>query len=411
TEKAGEAIASTFRRIMSGKQSARRSRFEQGLRAYHGEAYGEAARLLTAGLSTTRDVRERLAVSLLLSMCLFVNGSWRDSLSMLRRIEKRSRDEGFTEFRLAALFMGSSVNLKLGRLDDAELWIQEAQEVSLIERSDHGLMLVKQRRGLVGRDRGDYSAAERLVNEALEAAKALDDLPCQAMLLDNLGGIYWRRHLFEKAAEHISSSLAIERRLNHLGGQVDALANLGLVSIALEKWDEAETALNEALDLDRALGNTLGEAIVLANLAEVYTATGRYDDAESRLMQALDILRERPSPLHEGTIMRCIGNLELERGDSRAAINNYQAAADILRKSGDKFEEGRAQLSLGLEQGRAGDSVGAWEAFQRYLVLSEELGDWEGTAAALNYLGRIAAHGHNFHQAKDLLLESIRTYQ
>jgi non-specific serine/threonine protein kinase len=131
-----------------------------------------------------------------------------------------------------------------------------------------------------------------LLEESLEACRALGNPALTAYPLKNLGHLARLRGDFDRAAVLLQEALACSQQAEHGWGVADALN--GLAEVAIQRGDSRSAAryLGEALPLYWDVKDTFCIAIAFADLAVVAGAHGQPAKA-ARLLGAEEAVRER----------------------------------------------------------------------------------------------------------------------
>jgi DNA-binding SARP family transcriptional activator/predicted ATPase len=139
---------------------------------------------------------------------------------------------------------------------------------------------------------GDYAAAVRLAEEALQFSRAGRDqhgITVAKTILAQLA--YMLGHL-DQARQHALESLAIGRELGNRWGMVFSLLNLGWVAQAQGKHDEAKRFFAEGLAVREALGDKRGIGLCLNHLGDTAEALADYAEARQRYQESLVLFKE-----------------------------------------------------------------------------------------------------------------------
>jgi len=209
----------------------------------------------------------------------------------------------------------------------------------------------------------DYGAARALYEQALAAARALDDRPAIAMILRGLGTVAHGQADCEQALAWYRESLALCREIGDRGGEAAALANLGLAA-----WQHGDAAagrehIEACLALRRQLGDEVGIAYVLHLLADIAWSEGRAVEAQS--------------------------------------LN--EASLAMRRRLGDRWGIAYSLDSLAVIAGRQGDAGRARTLFAESLRLFYELGSQHGLGDVLDHLAGLLAAEDNTVAAGQLM--------
>jgi eukaryotic-like serine/threonine-protein kinase len=189
------------------------------------------------------------------------------------------------------------------------------------------------------RDTRGVDAREYLDNAAARIDSALPGQPAaRARLMFEMGRVYHRLGVDDRAQHFLEASLALQRALYPAGHPdlATTLNALGAVLLDRRDVDGAERAFNEALGLRaRLLGPTHGQGARTFNgLAAVRRRQGRAADAESLALKALSIDQRRPGDNRADVAqsLRSLGQALADRGDGEEARRRYQESLALLRQ-------------------------------------------------------------------------------
>jgi predicted ATPase/DNA-binding CsgD family transcriptional regulator len=129
---------------------------------------------------------------------------------------------------------------------------------------------------------GDYPAARRFLQDAVELAEAVGDPPATARALTRLGMVAMFEDDIPQAQALQERSLALCREIQDLRCQALTVVRLGLACMRLGDLDRAEATLTEGLDLCRTVGNRRLAVVAKSILALVKLK--RRDDVGAAVM-------------------------------------------------------------------------------------------------------------------------------
>jgi len=189
------------------------------------------------------------------------------------------------------------------------------------------------------RDTRGIESREYLDTAAAGIESALKDQPAaRARLMFEMGRVYHRLGVDDRAQHFLEASLAVRRTLAP-AGQRDLAATLNALGAVLLDRHEirgAEDAFEEALALHRrAFGTTHGDAArTLNGLAAARRRQGRTTDAEGLAREALAIDRRRPGDNRADVAesSRSLADALADRGDDVEAQRLYREALSLLRQ-------------------------------------------------------------------------------
>jgi tetratricopeptide (TPR) repeat protein/transcriptional regulator with XRE-family HTH domain len=243
--------------------------------------------------------------------------------------------------------------------------------------------------GVVRRMTGDYQAAAQAQELALSIYRDLGDRQGQANALNGLGKV--RRHTgdYQAAAQAQELALSIYRDLGDRFGQANALLFLGAVRGQMDDYPAAAQALEQALGIYRDLGDRQGQANALNFLGDVRQMTGDYLAAAQLQEQALGIFRDLGDRLGQANALNALGDLRQMTGEYPAAAQAQEQALDIYRDIGDRLGQANALKDLGEVRRMTGDYQAAAQVLEQALDIYRDIGSRQGAAAALNETGTL----------------------
>jgi CHAT domain-containing protein/tetratricopeptide (TPR) repeat protein len=196
--------------------------------------------------------------------------------------------------------------------------------------AEHGLPLRAQyavnMRGLRAINLGEYEAAARLFDEAVDMAKRNQDVREQTRSLGNLAALHVYLGQSAQAAEEYAALLPLLNRKTEAYQTAALLGNYGATLIDLGNFDHALVVLNDAVGLFKQLNEKSEFAVQQAQLGSLYLRMGDAKWALKTLRNAIDEQQkaEDAQPL--------AGTLRLA-ANAAALLEDHAAALDYLQQS------------------------------------------------------------------------------
>jgi CHAT domain-containing protein/tetratricopeptide (TPR) repeat protein len=181
-------------------------------------------------------------------------------------------------------------------------------------------------RGIRALNVGDYDSADKLFSQAVEMARANNDVSEQTNALGNLAWVHYRRGFVAQAAREYEKLLPVIDKDLHSYQYAVLLANYGFALIALGDFDRALEVHTEALELYTKVGDQDERATELSALGGLYFRMG---DAE----RALETLRAAIVAQEQVSDARGLASTLRIAGNASAALGLHAQSLDYLRKS------------------------------------------------------------------------------
>jgi predicted ATPase/DNA-binding SARP family transcriptional activator len=181
---------------------------------------------------------------------------------------------------------------------------------------------------------GDVDAKEKLLAEALRAARALGDRGAEGTIENSLSVVAYHRSDLDEAERLSTKALAIARELGDRNGAGSALFNLSSYAESRARYARAYELHVECLATSRAVGGRQQISAALVNGASIAIKLGDYSRARTLLEESLAVAAE-VSDLARGIPLGFLGYLELTLGNATAARSALEASIAITRKTGD----------------------------------------------------------------------------
>ena len=245
----------------------------------------------------------------------------------------------------------------------------------------------------------------RTHSAALEAARRVDDVRSQALVLTGLGWLRRQQDRLDEAADYFEQARAAFEQIGarrgvlvtqlKLGG---TLRELGRLAAALAVIDDVLAA---GLDPDAVAGAYHVRGAILTEL-------GRLPEAQRMCERAMQAYQDIGDEHGVALAMRSTGIVHRAAGRYGEAEACCARALTMLRATGDRLMPAYATQSLAkvwIRQGRAPD---AREPLDRALRTCRDVQDGFGQALMLRTLGELELAEGNLTRAVELLETSIR---
>jgi tetratricopeptide (TPR) repeat protein len=212
-------------------------------------------------------------------------------------------------------------------------------------RSHHNIALVLTRQS-DGQAREHFEAAIELLERIGDRAQIAD-------AYTNLSWLEWRLGNLDAAEKLCEQALEAAQPWGEEFNSYMIYNNLGAIRFLRGHHRQARDAYSAALATQHASLNKHNRATFNANLAEVELRLGLLTDAQSNIEQALLLLSSAHDPALEANIWWYSGEASALTGDKGAALEAYQSALILARTAGKRVREAESLARIArLEQDR-----------------------------------------------------------
>jgi predicted ATPase/DNA-binding winged helix-turn-helix (wHTH) protein len=227
--------------------------------------------------------------------------------------------------------------------------------------------------GALATAQGDYSAAERALEQSLCLYEELGDQSGIAASLNALGVSARDRGDYAVAQSNFERSLACWRMLSDRLAIARCLHNLANVVKVRGDYPRARWALGEAADIFHELGDRTGAAWSINQQGDVARAQNDTAAARGLYQRALSAFREAGDPWGTARSLTDLAYIDCERGDHMDARFAFREALEIFaglghRRGTARALEGSACLALAQGQAERALKLAAAAAHLRQLI-------------------------------------------
>ena len=246
---------------------------------------------------------------------------------------------------------------------------------------------------------GEYSEAQKFLEDALAIHRQIDNKAGEAMSYTNFGGLYDSQSQYFRALEFHQQALEIHRELGDRFGEATTLNNIGVVYNNSDDYEQALANHQEAFDIFQEIGNPLGKGRSLMNMGLVYQKQGKYSQAMEFFKQANTIFKEIGERAGQGQNLSYVGVLSSNLGKYNAAENNFKEALYLYKQISDRAAVAMSLNNIGHTYCTQRKYDKAQDKFQQALAIFQELGYRSGESATLNNLGMVLLHQGEYAKA------------
>lgn len=345
-----------------------------------------------------------------------------DHPNLLRALEWLERDDPVTGLRMASaldwyweakghLLIGQSILRRLLRddslptddkgdalnsltwltwnqneLDEAARVGEEARTIFAERGNRKGLQNAVYNLGVIAFRKRDSETACHFLGQALDLAKAEDDLPGISRALILFGNVARIEGDLPEAKAYYERSLPLEMRMENAMRTCFLLSNLGGLAEEARDFVQASGYYERCVAISRSTGHRSYEAVFLYNLGNAFTQHGRYDDAGAALDEALRIALDTRRDHLVFKIVWAIAALASRAGDTVSAATLWGIAANLSARTPlEPSDTGRLAES---EADSVGESARASAGYAVARTLGGTMQPAKAIAFAFDWLSR-----------------------
>lgn len=232
-------------------------------------------------------------------------------------------------------------------------------------------------KGIIYKRLGNYEKAMQYYTYALQISELLDDKSRISSCYNNIGSIYQAQGNYSKAVDYFNKSLEIEKSLDKKEQVSIRLYNLGTVYEALNKLDTAYSFYNQSLAIEEVLKNEEGISFALYGLGGVLTKKGNFLKAEGFLNKAYNLAKTSNDISGMSYCLHELGMLYVKWRKINLAIENFQLSISYADSLQEKSQIKETYYHLASAYAQQSKYKEAYECFEKYNKLNEELNDSE----------------------------------
>lgn len=265
--------------------------------------------------------------------------------------------------------------------------------------------------GTVAGKRGAYVQEEAYYQKGLKLARHVQDKYTITALLQNIGVVAMDRGAYNEAEMYYREALTLSRALRNPDCLSRALLNLGIVMMNRGAYQEAESYMREGLEQARALGHRQRISFLLGNLGTIAGKRGAYDKAEAYLQEGLLLARQMRNRERISSLLHSLSVVTLYRGAYQQADEYMQEGLSLARELGYRQMISSFLQNLGTVATKSEMYDEAELYLKEGLALARELGHRWLTSSTLIEWGKLHLVLQNWQLATSALSEALEIAQ
>jgi len=283
-------------------------------------------------LSPDSAPQERASILRKICYCLGKLGRNDEAEAHLREAEELSDEVCDVTERARILIEKGKLGIVRGRLDAALSCAEKAREL-LSETSDNKEKgFAENLLGSVWLRMGKVENCKACFNKSLEYFKKAGDIRNLALAYNNFGLVFKNACDWPRALEYLQVALNLQAVEGEYHGRAQQLQNLGVIHAKVANWKLAIECFEQCLHIGREVGDPLRVLRALIGLGNVHRITRKWTLARYDLEQAREVLDEHLFAREEVLVEKSLGELAFDREDVASAEQHYENAWSLANR-------------------------------------------------------------------------------
>jgi tetratricopeptide (TPR) repeat protein len=237
--------------------------------------------------------------------------------------------------------------------------------------------------------RGLWDVGIRWAQVGLEVARAQGERTREAVLLNEVGSLYYNKGEFNKSLEYFERSQTIFEGIGDRGGLAESLRVRGNIYREKGLWDEAMKYFEHSLALYDEVGDRAGLARALIDIGIIYCDRGLLSEALEHYEHSRAIWEEIGDRDGLAYSFKTIGYVYNIKGASEKALEYYERCRAIWEELGHQAGLANVLNHIGSIYNNRGLWDKALEYHERSRMICDEIGDPGVLASSFNGIGSI----------------------
>ncbi|BAY98878.1 TPR repeat-containing protein [Tolypothrix tenuis PCC 7101] len=238
-------------------------------------------------------------------------------------------------------------------------------------------------------ERGNYSEALKLFEQALAILREIKYSVGEATVLNDIGEIYRRANQYPQALKVLESALVIVKQIDDKAGQAANLNNIGLVYRDMGEYTKALEYFQQAIAISNQAGKKQQQGSMLSNIASIYNKLGEQTKALDYLQQALANYQQLGNKEEQVIMLNLIGLNYQNRGEYPKGYEYFQQGLIISKQAGDQSGQGISLNNIGSYYYNLGQYAKSLDFLGQALAIRQQLGDQSAIAVNISNIGEV----------------------
>jgi len=196
---------------------------------------------------------------------------------------------------------------------------------------------------------------------------------------NNIGTIYQRQKMYDKAESYFRKSIAIDEIINDKIGLSHCYNNIGTIKEETNKYDEAIKNYEISLKLKQEGNDTLGIPSSLINMGVIQMNRNKFKEAQSYFDKAL-LLTKRHNNIQDNVLAIInLGDLYYMKGEYQKSVTYYDQAIAICKQQHYNQFLSYTYNSISMAYFRMKNFENTYGYYQLHIKIKDSLNNTEST--------------------------------
>jgi tetratricopeptide (TPR) repeat protein len=234
--------------------------------------------------------------------------------------------------------------------------------------------------------RGHWLDARRLLSAALAAARRLDRISSEALLLHGLGLVCRSLGDYDDAQRNYEACIALEQAAHHRKALAQTLHEFALLCLARGDHAGARSACRRALPLQEEIDDHVGQAYTRSTLALLDLLAYELASAEAHHRRALQLAKEAGHPYLQALSWLGLAISALARNQPDEALVGWDSGRVLEHVPSGLIMKAATLHTLAVLAGECGETAEACRLFREALQWEAKAGDRAAQSETLREL-------------------------
>jgi signal transduction histidine kinase len=258
-------------------------------------------------------------------------------------------------------------------LSQALIWGQRADELAIELNDSLQISLAKGNLGWIYYRLGVWDKAFRYSKDAYLIGLAHNQKGELGMVLNNLGALYFQQKNYEEAIRKFKEGYKLGKEVNDSYLIIRSLNNLALNYSMKGDLDSAYYFAQEALRSNEVFGENYFGSFTHRVIGDIYLEKGQIKEAIESYDYSIEVSTPEALKTFEASVLHRLGKAYFLKGESKKALDYLKKGLDISTKYGLNDELSKTYKVLSTVYDSQGNLPLAFKYQKAYLQLQEEM--------------------------------------